>query len=55
MYTIGDKIIVNDFMQKSYHYDLTEGIGENFDPSFEPQVSPKKMLQMGVFEGKYCI
>lgn len=54
MYTIGDKVIVNDCMQQSYEYEITESIGSNFDPSFEPYVSPKEMLQMGVFEGKYC-
>ena len=50
----GDKVNVNDCMQLSYEYELTENIGVNFDPSFQPHVSPKEMLKMGIFEGKYC-
>jgi hypothetical protein len=51
---IGDKVTVNDRMQKSYEYVVSESIGKNLDPSFEPYLSPKEMLQMGIFEGKYC-
>ncbi|QUI25426.1 hypothetical protein HZI73_25400 [Vallitalea pronyensis] len=46
------KVIINDKMQKGY-YHLTEPIGENFDPIFTPDLSPKKMLELGVFGGKY--
>ncbi|MFP4022727.1 MAG: hypothetical protein ACLFNR_00990 [Candidatus Paceibacterota bacterium] len=44
---------VNDLMQKGYKYELTEPVGRNFHPDFTPDLSPKEMLQMGVFGGKY--
>lgn len=47
------KIVVNDLMQKNYIYHLTEPIGKNFDPDFKPDLTPKEMLEMGVFGGKY--
>jgi len=47
------KIVVNDLMQKNYVYYLTEPEGENFDPEFKPELTPKEMLQLGVFGGKY--
>jgi len=46
-------IIVNDKMQKNYVYELTEPMGKNFDPRFQPELTPKQMLQLGVFGGKY--
>lgn len=48
------KIIkVNDKFQKNYSYHLTEPIGRNFDKEFNPELSPKQMLKLGVFGGKY--
>ena len=47
------EIIVNDLMQKDYRYFLTEPEGKNFDPRFRPELSPKEMLELGVFGGKY--
>lgn len=47
------KITVNDKMQKDYSYYLTEPIGKNFDPEFTPELTPKEMLELGVFGGKY--
>jgi hypothetical protein len=46
-------IIVNDKMQKGYKYHLTEPMGKNFHPEFKPELSPKEMLELGVFGGKY--
>jgi hypothetical protein len=40
-------------MQKKYVYHLTEPIGKNFDPEFNPQLTPKQMLSMGIFGGIY--
>jgi hypothetical protein len=47
------EVIVNDKMQKHYKYMLVEPVGKNFDPEFKPQLTPKEMLEMGVFGGKY--
>jgi len=47
------KIFVSDKMQKNYTYELIEPVGKNFDPDFKPNLSPKEMLELGVFEGKY--
>ncbi len=47
------KVVVNDKMQKGYTYLLTEQEGKNFDPEFRPQLTPKEMLALGVFCGKY--
>lgn len=46
-------VIVNDKMQKNYTYILTEPIGKNFDQTFKPELTPKEMLELGVFGGKY--
>jgi len=46
------KILINDKMQKGYYY-LTEEIGLNFPTSFKPELTPKEMLELGVFGGKY--
>jgi len=47
------EIMVNDLMQKEYTYCLSQPAGQNFDPDFLPQLTPKQMLSMGVFGGKY--
>jgi len=46
-------VIVNDKMQKNYKYELVEPIGRNFDKNFKPDLTPKEMLSLGVFGGKY--
>ena len=47
------EILVNDIMQKNYRYQLTEPMGQNFQSDFQPQLTPKEMLELGVFGGKY--
>lgn len=47
------KIVVTDLMQKNYAYYLTEPTGCNFDPIFKPELTPKQMLELGVFGGRY--
>ena len=44
---------VNDGMQRGYRYTLTAPAGRAFDPEFNPELSPKQMLALGVFCGKY--
>ena len=44
---------VNDLMQKDYTYFLTEPMGKNFHPDFQPELTPKQMFELGVFGGKY--
>jgi len=46
-------VTVNDKIQRHYRYKLTEPSGRNFDPEFKPQLTPKDMLELGVFGGKY--
>ncbi|HWW47565.1 MAG TPA: hypothetical protein VNZ94_06990 [Xanthobacteraceae bacterium] len=46
-------IIVNDKMQQGYSYALVAAAGKDFDPEFEPELTPQEMLRLGVFGGKY--
>ncbi len=48
-----NKITVNDQMQSGYVYDLSEPEGCNFHSDFSPELTPKEMLELGVFGGKY--
>ena len=47
------RVLVDDRMQHGYVYYLTEPAGRNFHPEFRPQLTPKQMLSLGVFGGKY--
>jgi len=46
-------VIVRDRMQKGYRYALVAPVGCDFDPAFKPELTPQKMLALGVFGGKY--
>ncbi len=47
------RVSVNDKMQKGYSYELTENFGKNFAKDFKPDLTPKEMLELGVFGGVY--
>ena len=40
-------------MQQGYKYELTQPVGKNFDPEFKPDLTPREMLELGVFGGEY--
>jgi hypothetical protein len=46
-------ITVHDRMQQGYTYVLKEPEGENFDPDFQPELTPGELLELGIFGGKY--
>ena len=46
-------VTVNDKMQRGYRYVLVAPMGRDFAPEFTPDLSPKQMLALGVFGGKY--
>ncbi len=46
-------ILVEDSMQKDYKYECSELEGHNFQADFKPELSPKEMLELGVFGGRY--
>ena len=46
-------VVEKDLMQIGYVYFLTEQVAKNFHSEFRPQLSPKEMLKLGVFGGKY--
>ena len=47
------RVVVNDRMQHDYVYFRTAPVGRQFAPEFQPQLTPKQMLELGVFGGKY--
>ena len=46
-------VIVNDRMQRGYRYERTVLPGKGFDHEFTPELTPKEMLELGVFNGVY--
>ena len=47
------QIKVSDRMQRAYEYLLTKPTGKQFAAGFKPELTPKQMLRLGVFGGKY--
>ena len=47
------RVVVNDVMQQDYVYYRTAPVGRGFALNFRPELTPKQMLQLGVFGGKY--
>jgi len=52
-YKKATKITVYNKMEQGYSYVLAENPGKNMAEGFEPYYTPAKMLELGVFEGKY--
>ena len=50
---MNQRVVVNDRIQRGYVYYRTEPIGRNFAADFQPELTPKQMLALGVFGGKY--
>lgn len=46
-------VTVSNKMQSGYEYEIVEPMGKNFDPLFKPELTPKEMLELGVFGGVY--
>jgi hypothetical protein len=46
-------IVVDDRMQSGYRYELVAPIGRSFGAGFKPQITPRQLLAMGVFGGRY--
>ena len=47
------RVVVNDRMQRNFVYYRSEPIGRHFAPDFKPQLTPREMLALGVFGGRY--
>lgn len=45
--------MVDDKMQRGYSYELTAPVGRDFSSEFMPELTPKQMLELGVFGGRY--
>src|SRR5512132_3322070 len=46
-------VTVNNKMQRGSRYVLRAAPGRHFDAQLTPQLTPKQMLRLGVFGGKY--
>lgn len=47
------KIVVNDKMQQDYVYELSQSYGKNLGDIMKKALKPSRMLELGVFSGKY--
>ena len=47
------RVIVTDLMQTGYEYVLSVPVGRCDGGKFWPELTPKQMLSLGVFGGKY--
>ncbi|HXK37956.1 MAG TPA: hypothetical protein VJ579_02730 [Candidatus Paceibacterota bacterium] len=48
-----NEVIVRDLMQNGYRYVRTAPVGKQFDKEFKPDLSPREMLALGIFGGRY--
>ncbi|MDQ3117624.1 MAG: hypothetical protein M3Q86_13620 [Verrucomicrobiota bacterium] len=47
------RIRVDDRMQRGYEYLLTKPAGKDFAVGFRPELTPKQLLRLGIFGGRY--
>lgn len=47
------RVVVKDKMQRGYVYYCTAPRGRHFAKEFAPELTPKQMLELGIFGGKY--
>jgi hypothetical protein len=47
------KVVAHNYNGEKYIYYLTEPVGKNFHEDFKPDLTPKQMLELGVFGGVY--
>jgi len=47
------EVLVSDLMQDGYRYLRSESPGRGFHKGFAPELSPRELLALGVFGGKY--
>lgn len=47
------RVTVSDKMQRHYEYFRTKRPGKDFASGFKPELTPKQLLRLGVFGGKY--
>jgi len=50
---MGKVVVVRDRMQRGYRYERVAPVGRSFHPDFKPELTPREMLALGVFCGKY--
>ncbi|MEQ1822199.1 MAG: hypothetical protein ABL949_06805 [Fimbriimonadaceae bacterium] len=46
-------VVVNDLMQQNYVYERSCPMGLELETEFTPDLTPKQMLELGIFGGKY--
>lgn len=51
--TVGPWVVVHDRMQTGYRYQLTAREGADFAVEFQPEITPKALLELGIFGGVY--
>ena len=47
------RIVVDEDYQTGYSYECEFAMGTHFSPDFTPDLTPKQMLQLGIFGGDY--
>ena len=47
------RVVVNDLMQSNYVYERIARVGRDYDDGFAPELTPRELLALGVFGGRY--